>query len=507
MKTDFLVIGTGLAGLNYILQLGKIDSSKKIIVVTKSNSEESNTSYAQGGVAIVHDPKDSFSSHINDTLVAGDGVCDPEIVEMVVKEAPNCLYELESLGVDFDKNESGELDLALEGGHSMNRVVHFQDSTGYEIQKKLLLQVIALPNVQLLDHHFALELITSNNKCDGAVILDEKTNEVRLIQSKITLVATGGIGQAYVRSTNPLIATGDGIAMAYRAGAIIRDLEFIQFHPTALYTDSTGPAFLISEAVRGFGAELKTLNGTRFMQYYDSRGDLAPRDIVARAIHNELQKSDARHVLLDCTALDQIAFKKHFPTIVQECLSNGIDISTDMIPVSPAQHYICGGISTNQWGESSVENLFACGESARTGLHGANRLASNSLLEAYVFSSKSAQKSIEIIDSIPHNEISYYFENNSDSSLISKDNLQQLRFSIQRITDKFAGIVRCTEDLKRATEDLSEIVEMIESHYQLNKLSIELNEMRNLATVSTMIIQASLIRRENKGGYYNTDYA
>ncbi|MDX2362307.1 MAG: L-aspartate oxidase [Crocinitomicaceae bacterium] len=505
MRTDFLVIGTGLAGLNYILKVGKNNPRKKIIVVTKSNKEESNTSYAQGGVAIVQDPKDSFSNHIADTLISGDGLCDEAIVDMVVKEGPNCLDDFIDMGVTFDRNASGKLDLALEGGHSKNRVVHFQDATGYEIQKALLQQVIALENVELLDHHFALELITENNTCLGALILDEKKQKVRTILSKITLLATGGIGQVYAQTTNPIIATGDGIAMAHTAGAKIKDMEFVQFHPTALYSNKPSSSFLISEAVRGFGGKLKTNKGVAFMHKYDKRGDLASRDIVARAIHEELKKSKDSHVSLDCTHLNYKKFRQHFPTIIAECEAMGINPQKDMIPVVPAQHYICGGIATDAWGETSIHRLFACGECAHTGLHGANRLASNSLLEAYVFSSRSAQRSVELIKKdriqiISNKPVKHKF--NGANKLCK---LGALHVEIKTIMWESAGIVRNYKELNKALKQLQKLKRIVDNEFQFAYHALEMYELRNLTIVAELILTASMEREENRGGYFNSD--
>ena len=367
MQTDFLIIGSGLAGLNYVITVARKNPDKHILAVTKGNEDESNTKYAQGGVAIVHKSTDSFEKHIQDTLIAGDGLCDEEIVNMVINEGPKCLEELIQLGVNFDKDDLGNFDLGKEGGHSENRVVHFQDITGHEIERSLIREVKELKNVQLLDHHFALDLITNHHaevketelSCYGAYVLNQRTNEVIKILSKITFLATGGIGQVYSHTTNPLIATGDGIAMAYRAKAEIRGIEFVQFHPTALYEHDVSPTFLISEAVRGFGAKLRTIDGKTFMENYDEREELASRDIVARAIDSELKKRGDQYVYLDCTQLNEHEFKEHFPNIYEKCLSLGIDPLKQLIPVVPAQHYLCGGIHTNTWGETGIRNLFA----------------------------------------------------------------------------------------------------------------------------------------------------
>ena len=514
MHTDFLVIGSGLAGLNYVLNVGRLNPDKQITVVTKANPEESNTKYAQGGVAIVHDQSDSFSKHIDDTLIAGDGLCDEEIVDLVVKSGPDCLNEFINIGVEFDLNTKGELDLGKEGGHSENRVVHFQDITGFAIEKSLINQVKQLTNVTLLDHHFAIDLITEHHSpvhhdgpttCYGAFVLNEKTNEIVKINARITYLATGGIGHVYSHTTNPKVATGDGIAMAYRAKALIKDIEFVQFHPTALYEPSTSPSFLVSEAVRGFGAKLRLMNGESFMENYDPREELASRDIVARAIDNELKKHGEKYVYLDCTHLDADSFNKHFPNIVQRCLKIGIDPSKDWIPVVPAQHYLCGGIETDKWGATSVQNLFAGGECARTGLHGANRLASNSLLEAFVFSKRSALKSSELVSNIEINTLTNEWDSKGTTRPKEHILISQNRDEVQSIMWNYVGIVRTNERLQRARERLNLLYLETEELYKRSTLSPQLCELRNLITIAHLIVSHSMKRTENRGGYYNVD--
>ena len=356
--TNYLIIGSGVAGLTFAIKIAERFPDRKITIITKANEDESNTKYAQGGIAIVTDEtEDSYQKHIDDTLICGDGLCDIEVVKMVITEGPKRLKELIAWGAKFDKTDKGNFDLGKEGGHSQNRVIHHKDQTGYEIERAILEQVHQKENITVLNHYFAIDLITHNNYCFGAYALHEKTKKVITFQSDFTILATGGIGHLYGHTTNPVIATGDGIAMAFRANATIKDMEFIQFHPTALYDSSAGSKFLISEAVRGFGAYLRTQKGHRFMMDYDERGELASRDIVSQSIDLELKKSGNDCVYLDCTHLDLDAFMKHFPMIYERCKSVGIDIAKDWIPVVPAQHYLCGGVSVDKNGKTSIKNL------------------------------------------------------------------------------------------------------------------------------------------------------
>lgn len=514
IKTNYLIIGAGVAGLTFAVKMAEKFPNKKIVIVTKGNEDESNTKYAQGGVAIVLDNiTDSFDQHIQDTLIAGDGLCDPLVVEMVVKEGPQRFLELINWGANFDLNAKGNFDLGKEGGHSAYRVVHYKDITGYEIERTLLQRVHQLSNVSLMSHHFAIDLITEHHlknkkakvvSCYGAYVLNQKTGKIITITSDNTLLAAGGIGTVYGHTTNPIIATGDGIAMAYRAKAKIKDMEFIQFHPTALYNVEGGTSFLISEAVRGFGAQLKNKKGHRFMLDYDARGELASRDIVSQSIDSELKKSGDSYVFLDCTHLDSKVFKKHFPNIYKHCLENHLDIVKDWIPVVPAAHYLCGGIVVDNYGKTSIKNLFACGECTRTGLHGANRLASNSLLEALVY----AHNSFKYLSENPTKPNDFLIpEWNDEGTIITKEhvlirhNLSQL----QALMRDYVGIVRSNNRLSKAIDRLDFIYKEVEELYKISTITSSLCELRNMINVAHLIISQSIGRKINKGGFYNMD--
>ena len=506
IRTNYLIIGSGVAGLTFAIKIADRFPDKTVTIVTKSNADESNTKYAQGGIAIVTDEtQDSYQKHIDDTLICGDGLCDEEVVKLVVTEGPKRLKELIDWGAKFDTTPKGNFDLGKEGGHSENRVVHHKDQTGYEIERAILEQVHQKKNITVLDHHFALDLITENNHCVGAYVLNQKTNEIITFQSDYTLLATGGIGHIYGHTTNPVIATGDGIAIAYRANATITDMEFIQFHPTALYEDSIGSKFLISEAVRGFGAYLRTKRGHRFMPDYDPRAELASRDIVSQSIDLELKKSGDEFVYLDCTHLDVVAFVKHFPMIYDRCMKNGIDIFKDWIPVIPAQHYLCGGIVVDINGKTDIINLFACGECSRTGLHGANRLASNSLLEALVFS-----------DKIYNYLAAVTVENNSENNLIPEwqseiipslelNYCNEIKSKFQLLMRQNAGIVRYDADLLKAKSQLMIWQQGLKETCKNYHISTELFELYNMITVGNLIVQQSIERKENRGGFVKFD--
>ncbi|WP_027137895.1 L-aspartate oxidase [Gaetbulibacter saemankumensis] len=514
ITADYLVIGSGIAGLTFSVKIAEKYPERKVVVVTKANEDESNTKYAQGGVAVVSDKEnDSFKKHIKDTLIAGDGLCNEEVVEMVVKEGPKRLQELLHWGANFDLDDKGVFDLGKEGGHSEYRVVHHKDITGYEIERALLARAHQLPNISILPHHFAIDLVTNHHvkniqseqlQCYGAYVLDQKSGEIFTIRANSTLLASGGVGCVYGHTTNPKIATGDGIAMAYRAKAKIRDMEFVQFHPTALYEEKGESSFLISEAVRGFGAYLRNKDGVRFMLDYDVRAELASRDIVSQSIDSELKESGDSHVYLDCTHLDMDEFKKHFPNIYKKCLDHHINVERDWIPVVPASHYLCGGIEVNKKGQTSIDNLFACGECTRTGLHGANRLASNSLLEALVYAHNIYKYLCKHGYEMSDVEIPDW---NDEGTTLTKDNvvIRHNTQQLQALMRDYVGIVRSNERLHRAVKHLDLIYDEVEELYRTSKITTSLCELRNMINVAHLIIGQSLERTENKGGYYNLD--
>ncbi len=514
-QVDFLIIGSGIAGLSFAL---KAASKGKVLIVTKSNEDESNTKYAQGGVAAVVDKSDSFDKHIVDTQVAGDGLCHVNIVENVVKEGPERIAELIAYGTNFDKVEEGSFDLAKEGGHSKHRILHYKDITGYEIERALLEKVHQSPNIEILTHYFAVDLITQHHlgefvdkksediKCFGVYALNSHSNKIEKILSKITLMASGGAGHVYSSTTNPTIATGDGIAMVYRAKGKVRNMEFIQFHPTALYNPSQYPAFLVSEAVRGFGGILRRVNGESFMEEYDERGSLAPRDIVARAIDAEMKKSGIDYVYLDITMKSKTDILTHFPNIYEKCMSIGLDMSKDYIPVSPAAHYLCGGILVDEYGRSTIDNLYACGECSSTGLHGANRLASNSLLEAAVYAHRIALDAVGRLDTLDY-QIGIPEWDDSNTSLSNEDILvsHNLR-EAQKVMSDYVGIVRSDFRLDRALRRLGFLYDETEDFYKHTKLSVQLCELRNVIQVAFLVIKSAQSRKESRGLHYSTDY-
>jgi L-aspartate oxidase len=514
-KVDFLVIGSGIAGLSFAL---KAAQHGKVLIITKSNEDESNTKYAQGGVAVVVNEDDSFEKHITDTLIAGDGLCDREIVEIVVSEGPQRIQEIIDYGTEFDRDHHGLYDLAKEGGHSEHRVLHYKDVTGYEIERVLLKQIHENNNIEILTHYFCLELITQHHlgefvdkstkviNCFGVYAFNTERNDVEKILASVTVMASGGAGHIYSSTTNPVIATGDGMAMVYRAKGKLRNMEFIQFHPTALYHPGEYPAFLISEAVRGFGGVLRRKNGEEFMYEYDARGSLASRDIVARAIDAEMKKSGEDFVYLDITHRSKEDILTHFPNIYAKCLSIGIDMTRDYIPVTPAAHYMCGGIQVDAYGRSTINNLYACGETSSTGLHGANRLASNSLLEAPVFAHRiyldaiQKFKDIVIPDNIPEWNDEGVTQSNED--ILVTHNLRET----QKLMSDYVGIVRSDFRLDRAMRRLFLLYEETEEFYKANKVSVKLCELRNVIQVAFLVIKSAKARKESRGLHYTTDY-
>ena len=520
METDFLIIGSGIAGLTYALKVAEECPTKTITILTKTNREETNTKYAQGGIAAVMNlEEDSYEKHISDTLTAGDGLCDKEIVELVVKEGVSRVKELISWGAHFDKDAAGEYKLGKEGGHSESRILHHKDVTGFEMERALLESVKQYPNIQIVSHCYVLDLITQHHKgflvtkstpdieCYGVYVLNLHTHQIEKILARITLLASGGIGQIYRTTTNPQIATGDGIAMAYRAKGRIENMEFIQFHPTALYESNVrGHSFLITEAVRGDGGILRNHKGEAFMEHYDPRKDLAPRDIVARAIDREMKINGTEHVYLDCRAIDAEKFQEHFPNIQAKCRAIGIDPSKDMIPVAPAAHYSCGGIKTDRWGHTSINNLYASGECASTGLHGANRLASNSLLEAMVFSHRCF---IASMSELPMTTIEKNIPDWNAEGTTAPNEMILITQSIKELKmlmSDYLGIVRNNERLIRATKRLDLLHEETEALYEKTKVSPQLCELRNMITVAYLVVKSAEFRKESRGLHFNTDY-
>jgi len=514
-RTDFLVLGSGIAGLTFALKASKFG---KVSVVTKGNLEDTNTRYAQGGIAAVFSEPDNFEKHISDTLVAGDGCCDETVVRMVVSEAPDRIKDLIELGVPFDKKEDGTYDLAREGGHSERRILHHKDKTGEAIQKTLMDRARKDPNIDIYEQHFAIEILTQHHlgevvkrnypdiKCFGAYVADLVNQTVIAFLSKVTVVATGGIGNVYLTTTNPEIATGDGIAMVYRAKGTIENMEFVQFHPTSLYDPEVRPSFLITEALRGYGAVLKNMQGEKFMNRYDSRGSLAPRDIVTRAIDNELKKWGDDHVWLDCAHLNPEGLKDHFPNIFSHCMSRGIDITKDMIPVVPVQHYSCGGIKVDMDGQCNIDRLYAFGEASSTGLHGANRLASNSLIEAAVYAHRAAMHAGKKLKELTYEEKIPEWDYKGTTHLEEMVLITQSIKEVQMIMSNYVGIVRSDLRLERAMVRLEILYQETESLYKRSLISKKICELRNQINVGYIIIKHAMARKESIGLHYSIDY-
>ncbi len=522
MQTNFLVIGSGIAGLTYALKVAQQFPTKKVMVLTKTQSDETNTKYAQGGIAgVMNFDKDSFTKHIEDTLIAGDGLCNKQIVEIVVKEGVERINELIEWGAQFDKDATGDYKLGKEGGHSAFRILHHKDVTGKEMERALLAAVANQKNIELLAHYFVVDIITQHHlgflvtkatpdvECYGVFALNLLSNKIEKIISSVTLLATGGNGQVYRSTTNPAIATGDGVAMVYRAKGRIENMEFIQFHPTALYEAGVrGQNFLITEAVRGDGGILLNHNGEAFMEKYDERKDLAPRDIVARAIDNEMKIAGTENVFLDCKHFGKEKFVEHFPNIYDKCLSIGIDITKHLIPVAPAAHYSCGGIKTNEHGQTSIKNLYAAGECASTGLHGANRLASNSLLEAMVFAHRAYLHSKAVIKDANKPPLGGLGEWNAEGTSSPKEMiiLTQSLKELKLLMSDYVGIVRNNERLHRAMKRLDLLFEETEELYKKTSVSPQLCELRNMITVAYLIVKSAQFRHESRGLHYTTDF-
>ncbi len=514
---DYMVIGSGIAGMSFALKVAA--TGARVALVCKSDLVEANTNLAQGGVASVTNLEvDNFDKHIHDTMVAGDWLSDPKAVEKVVKNAPSQIQELIGWGVDFDKKENGEFDLHREGGHSEFRILHHADNTGAEIQTSLVERVKNTPNIDIFEHHFAVEIITQHHlgkivsrrtpdiTCYGAYVLNEATGEVDTFLARVTVMATGGVGAVYTTTTNPLIATGDGIAMVYRAKGTVRDMEFIQFHPTALYHPGDRPSFLITEAMRGYGAVLRNLDGEEFMQKYDPRLSLAPRDIVARAIDSEMKLHGTDHVYLDVTGKDPEETRRHFPNIYEKCLSLGIDITKGYIPVAPAAHYLCGGIEVDLNGESSIRRLYALGECSCTGLHGGNRLASNSLIEAVVYADAAARHAIANIGDY---ELRHDVPEWNDEGTVHPEEMVLITQSVKEVNQimgYYVGIVRSDLRLHRAWNRLDILYEETERLFKVSKPSRELCELRNIINVAYLIMRQAMDRKESRGLHYTVDY-
>ncbi len=511
---DFVILGSGIAGLTFAL---KVAPHGRVAIITKKNRAESNTNYAQGGIAAVTSKEDSFELHVRDTLEAGAGLCREEVVRTIVQEGPARIAELIELGMKFSEREipsaagARELDLGREGGHSKRRILHAKDVTGREIERALLSAVARQSSIEIFENHFAVDLITTQklggpgpNRCVGAYVLDNQTGSVETFAARVVLLATGGCGKVYLYTTNPDIATGDGVAMAYRAGADIADMEFIQFHPTCLFHPQA-KSFLISEAVRGEGGVLKTIEGVEFMDPHHPLKSLAPRDVVARAIDSEMKKSGADNVLLDITQKPAPFIIERFPNIYQTCLRHGIDITKEPIPVVPAAHYQCGGVLTTVDGETGIAGLFAVGEVACTGLHGANRLASNSLLEALVCAHRAATRVTTAVPAPIDVRIPPWQSGratNADELVVVSHNWDEIR----RLMWDYVGIVRTNKRLQRAKKRIANLQEEIQDYYWDFIVTSDLLELRNIATVAELIVTCASMRPESRGLHYNLDY-
>ncbi len=506
---DYIVIGSGIAGLFFAYQVAQHGT---VAIVTKKKKSDSNTNLAQGGIACVTSSMDHFDLHIKDTLRAGAGLCNRMAVEIMTREGPDSIRELISIGTNFSKDTEGFFELGREGGHSRNRIIHTKDTTGKEIEKKLLKMVTKQKNISIFENHQVIGLITEKKKiktgyqtiCRGAQILDHH-KKIKVFKSKVTLIATGGCGQLFQHTTNPSIATGDGIAIASRAGAKVKDLEFIQFHPTALYW-SSARTFLISEALRGAGSIILNKKGEDFTKRTSPLGSLAPRDIVSRSIDEELKKTGEPCVYLDATLIPKKLLVHNFPHIYNTCLELGLDISVEKIPIVPAAHYMCGGISVNLQARTSITNLYVCGEAACTGVHGANRLASNSLLEALVFSKRAAIDSVSMLGKIDFKAVS--FPEKFPLGTISKSNkilINDTKKTLKKIMTEYLGIVRSNKGLLKAKKRIGLLKNKIHARFKKNEINDELCELKNMLLVSDLIIKSSIRRKKNIGLHFNID--
>jgi L-aspartate oxidase len=521
MRTDLLILGSGIAGLTLAIKSAKAHPTRQVLVLTKTTQGENNTRYAQGGVAAVWDAvKDNTDKHIADTLDAGDGLCKADIVRIVVEEGPERVREIIEWGARFDKEKDEQAyDLAREGGHSEHRILHYKDLTGWEMQRTLMEEAARYANITILEHYFALDLLTQHHlsrmvirvtpdiECYGCYALNLRDGKIETILARATVLCTGGAGQVYKSTTNPVIATGDGVAMTYRAKGRVENMEFMQFHPTSLYNPaSENPSFLVSEAVRGHGGILKTAEGEEFMHLYDPRLSLAPRDIVARAIDSEMKKRGTDCMYLDCRHLDKADFVAHFPTIYEKCVSIGIDPMTQMIPVVPACHYMCGGIMVDANGRSSIGRLYAAGECSSTGLHGANRLASNSLLEAMVFAHRIFRDLEGKLEHWGHAEDIPNWNAEGTTEPQEMVLITQSIKELKEIMSYYVGIVRSNVRLKRALDRLFLLYEETEELYRTTAVSPQLMELRNLITIAYLITRSATHRRESRGLHFTTDY-
>lgn len=518
-KFDFLIVGGGVAGMSYALKVAEAGQGS-VALVCKTGLEQTNTAKAQGGIAAVTElGADTFEKHIEDTMIAGDHISDPAAVEQVVRCAPEAIRDLVEWGVNFDRRADGRFDLHREGGHSEFRILHHADDTGFEIQRGLMEAVRRHPNITVLEHHYAVEIITQHHlgqevtrrtpdiECYGAYVLNPQTQKIDTLLSRVTLMATGGAGAVYATTSNPEVATGDGIAMVYRAKGTVKDMEFVQFHPTVLYNPAeTHPAYLITEAMRGYGGILRLPGGEEFMQKYDERLSLAPRDIVARAIDREMKLHGLNHVYLDVTHKDPEQTKRHFPNIYAKCLSIGIDITRQMIPVCPSAHYLCGGILVDLDGCSSIRRLYAVGECACTGLHGGNRLASNSLIEAVVYADKAARHSLAHIGEYAFNEQVPEWDDEGTLSNEEKVLIAQDMREVGQIMSNYVGIVRSDLRLKRAWTRLDLLYEETEELFKRVKATRDICELRNMINVGYLITRWAIERKESRGLHYTIDY-